>query len=180
VTPIAIAFEKIATRAAEENVPFLIIGGHAVVTHGYARNTFDLDIVIRREDREKWSALVGELGYAFLREGPTFLQYNPSEPLNLPLDLMMVNEETFAKLAAQAVPSPLSKTARCVSLLHLLALKCHAIKHSHKGRIEKDVNDVLHLVEINRLDVTQPEIREMFLRFGPKELYEKLQRSTHR
>ena len=47
--------------------------------------------------------------------------------------------------------------ARVVSLEHLLALKCHAIKHGHPGRVEKDVDDVLGLVRANLLDVTSSD-----------------------
>jgi len=95
----------------------------------------------------------------------------------LPLDLMLVNDTTFAKLAADAVPAPPSASgARMVALLHLLALKCHAIKHGHPGRVVKDVDDAIRLTEVNRLDVNDPKIRELFLRHGTVELYEKIGR----
>jgi len=55
----------------------------------------------------------------------------------------MVNDETFTKLVADSVPGPpgLSEV-KLVSLRHLLALKCHAIKNGHSGRIVKDADDV--------------------------------------
>ncbi len=55
-----------------------------------------------------------------------------------------------------------------VSLRHLLALKCHAIKHGHFGRIVKDTDDVIRLVQVNRVDVNVPEIRHLFLKHGTK------------
>jgi hypothetical protein len=55
-------------------------------------------------------------------------------------------------------------------------LKCHAIKHGHEGRIVKDADDVIQLVQVNRLDVNRPDIREIFLKFGTADLYEKVQR----
>ena len=169
---------RIAARAAEHKLPFLLAGGHAVITHGHARNTFDIDLVVRQGDREKWSVLARELGYVFHSAGPNFLQFDPPDAQILPLDLMLMNEETFAKLAADAVPAPASGgVARSISLLHLLALKCHAIKHGHKGRIVKDADDVIHLVQINRLDVRRPDIREIFLKYGTTDLYEKVQRA---
>jgi hypothetical protein len=89
-----------------------------------------------------------------------------------------VNEATFAKLAAEAVPAPPSASgARMVSLLHLLALKCHAIKHGHPGRVVKDADDVIRLTQVNQLDVNDPRIRELFLRHGTVELYEKVART---
>jgi len=89
---------------------------------------------------------------------------------------MLVKEETFDKLSAEAVSAPPNAGgARCVSLLHLLALKCHAVKHGHKGRIVKDADDVIHLVQLNRVDVQRPEVREIFLKYGTTDLYEKVQ-----
>ncbi len=171
------ALETIAVRAAEKALPFCVAGGHAVITHGFPRATFDLDLVVRRSERQNWLNLVGALGYSLYHEGPTFLQFNPPTPKALPLDLMLVNDETFAKLSADAVPGPLGTGgARVVSLLHLLALKCHAIKHGHSGRIVKDADDVIRLVQANRLDPNDTEVRQLFLKHGTPELYEKIKR----
>jgi len=68
--------------------------------------------------------------------------------------MMLVNQETFEKLLAEAVPAPASAlNAKVVSLRHLLALKCHAIKHGHPGRVVKDVDDVIRLAQANGLDL---------------------------
>ena len=41
------SFERIVAALNEANVPFLVVGGLAVVAHGYGRQTQDLDLVIR-------------------------------------------------------------------------------------------------------------------------------------
>jgi hypothetical protein len=167
----------IAAGAGEKSLPFLLAGGHAVIAHGHARTTFDLDLMIRRDDREKWVSLAHELGYTTLREGPTFVQFNAESSASQPLDLMLVNDETFRKLLEDSVPGPPSISGvKLVSLRHLLALKCHAIKHGHPGRIVKDADDVIHLVEANGLDMSAPDIRELFMKHGTEELYEKVRR----
>jgi len=171
------ALAAIASNAADRGLPFLLAGGHAVIAHGHPRTTFDIDLIIGRDDRDKWTELARAIGYNSYLEGPTFLQFNPPGPQVLPLDLMLVRGDTFAKLMAEAVPAPPSAAgARVVSLRHLLALKCHAIKHGHAGRIVKDTDDVLRLTQINKLDMNDPEIHELFLRHGTAELYEKIRR----
>lgn len=153
----------------------MLAGGHAVIAHGHPRNTFDIDLIIRRVDRAPWEELALSLGYSFHGEGPTFVQFNPPNDNFLPLDLMLVGDDTFAKLLADAVPAPASAgAAKLVSLRHLLALKCHAIKHGHRGRIVKDADDVIHLALANKLDVEEPGMRELFLKHGTAELYEKV------
>jgi len=42
--------------------------------------------------------------------------------------------------------------------------------------LEKDVDDVIGLVRANHLDVAQPQWRELFRKYGPPELHEKLLR----
>ncbi len=163
--------------AEQRGLAFVLAGGHAVIAHGHPRNTFDIDLIIRRLDRTPWEALARSLGYSFHREGPTFLQFNAPNRETLPLDLMLVGEDTFAKLTADATPAPASAAgAKVVSLRHLLALKCHAIKHGHEGRIVKDADDVIRLVLANQLDLDEPEMRDLFLKHGTVELYEKIRR----
>jgi len=55
-------------------------------------------------------------------------------------------------------------------------IKSHAIRHGHAGRVENDVDDVIALVRINRVNVAEPEWRELFVKYGPPELHEKLLR----
>ena len=37
------ALEAISEQAHAQNLEFLLAGGHAVIAHGYARNTFDIE-----------------------------------------------------------------------------------------------------------------------------------------
>ena len=163
--------QTIAARASEAGLDFLLAGGHAVISHGHKRATFDLDLIVCRSDRGEWLGLAKSLDYHLCREGPTFAQFSPPSSESLPLDLMLVNEQTFPQLLAEAVPaSPALKGVKVVSVRHLLALKCHAIKHGHKGRIVKGADDVINLVQVNRLDLNTPEIRQLFLKHGTPEL----------
>jgi len=40
-------FTEIVTALNDASVPFLTVGGIAVIAHGYGRNTYDVDLVIR-------------------------------------------------------------------------------------------------------------------------------------
>ena len=169
--------DRITERANERRLDFVLVGGHAVIVHGYGRTTFDLDLIVRRTDQAAWSGLLLGLGYVAQHEGPTFLQFNarPNEPW--PVDLMFVNAETFDKLLAAAKRVEIGKSSVPVaSLMHLIGLKCHAIRHGHPGRVVKDMDDLLHLIEINQLSLTEPALREIVLKFGTTELYEKIER----
>jgi len=169
----------IAIRAAEKKLPFLVVGGHAVVAHGFPRSTFDIDLVVARDDQDRWKAVLQELGYVLLHQGPTFVQFKEPTGQVPPLYLMLVSRETLSRFLGEAVAAPDNECgAKIVSLRHLLALKCHAAKHGGQHRIVKDADDVIRLVEANRLKMSDPEIRELFLKHGTAEFYEKVRRAT--
>lgn len=170
----------IATRAAATNLKFLLSGGHAVISHGYARNTFDLDLIVLRDDQEQWRKLLAQSGYHPVHQAMTFIQFQGERDGTMPVDLMLVNGETFTKLLTEAVSAPGTTAIKVVSLRHLLALKCHAVKHGHSGRIVKDADDLINLVSINRINLEDDAIRDIFLRHGTPDLYEKVRRATRR
>jgi hypothetical protein len=47
-------FKQVDALAKQEPpLPFLVIGGYAVVAHGFVRTTVDIDLLICQEDREE-------------------------------------------------------------------------------------------------------------------------------
>jgi hypothetical protein len=168
----------LTSRTAKDELLFLLAGGHAVIAHGYPRSTFDLDLIVRRTDREAWLRVARDLGYQLHLEGRAFVQFNAPEAESFPLDLMLVNDTTFSQMHAESLPAPAGgQGLRVVSLLHLLALKCHAVRHGHAGRIVKDAEDVIQLVQINRLDPDSETVQKLFEKHGTREFYEKVKRA---
>ncbi|MBI3878315.1 MAG: nucleotidyltransferase family protein [Verrucomicrobia bacterium] len=162
-------------KATGAGLAYLVIGGHAVNYYCEPRATLDVDFLVRRDDQSGWRALLQSEGFKLLHEQETFLQFSPPYGVEWRLDLMLVNEPTFAKLAAGA---------RCEDLLgvrtliprpeHLIALKLHSLKHGHQERFEKDFGDVLALTRNTGLDLKSESVRELFDQFGTRELYERV------
>ena len=80
--------EAITDRAREQGLELLLAGGHAVIVHGHQRVTFDVDLAIRRADRDPWLELMADFGFTMFHEGPAFLQFNPPPGERLPVDLI--------------------------------------------------------------------------------------------
>jgi hypothetical protein len=170
-------FTVIDQAARASHLSYLVIGGYAVIAHGYPRLTFDFDLAVERERRREWLECVAALGYGVHHDGGNFLQL-ASEQHAWPLDLMLLNESTFSKLIRASVTRNIGETSiRIPSVEHLLALKFHALKHTHARRFLKDFQDVTDLIIRNRIDLAAPEIREIFQRYGPPDLYEKVRRA---
>jgi hypothetical protein len=167
----------IAACAKNPELPFLIIGGFAVVAHGYPRETVDLDYLVLQPHRDAWQRVFRGLGYQPTHEHENFVQY-VSERGGIDLDLMFVKPPTFeAMFAASRVRSFGPTEARVVSLEHLIALKLHVIKQDIRHRVLGDMDDVINLLLANRVDLRQESWRQLFLKYGDLELYEKIARA---
>lgn len=168
-------FQQLKEAAAQAGLQFLVIGGHAVVEHGFQRGTEDADIMISKEDRARWLAVVEALGYKLVHDGGTFLQFAATDASQWDLDLMLVPEAVFVRLLAAGRPACLEGANVAVPALeHLLALKIHALKHGRGLRVLKDLTDVAQLITANRVDAKAPWLRALFDKHGNQELYERV------
>ena len=171
-------FQKINLEARKRDLPFLVIGGLAVNFHGYSRDTADLDLLIQHDAREPWLSLFAELAYSVDRDEGAFMQLSPPTQGAWPVDLMMVREPTFRPIFDHGKEVEMYGARLLIPTLeHLLALKLHALKHTHAGRFLKDFLDVENLVKVNKVDLRLENVRQMFLKYGNLELYEKVSRA---
>ena len=110
------------------------------------------------------------------RDAPAFMQFNPPPGAQLPVDLMFVADAIFERMQADAEQAFVEDVSLdIVSLLHLIALKCHAIRHGKPLRRIKDTEDLIQLITLNGLNLNEPELRATVLKHGNQELYDKLQ-----
>jgi hypothetical protein len=165
---------EIAIKASRDQIPLLLIGGYAVLAHGYVRATDDLDLIASHGQRERWSKLLVGFGMTIKNDAATFLQFDPPDKSSMAVDLMFVSEEVFVKLEQNAVETEIEGVRVRVALLHLIALKCHAFEHSKSIRRLKDIDDLIQLILINKLNLNDPELRATIVKHGSLETYEKL------
>ena len=171
-------FQTIRQEAQKRKLRFLVIGGLAVNFHGYARDTADLDLLIGRDDRERWLRLFFSLAYSVYRDADTFVQLSPPQAGAWPVGLMLVKEATLEPMLTAGIEVEMYGVQLLIPTLeHLLALKLHALKHGHLERHSKDFLDVENLVRINKVDLRSERIRQLFLKYGTLELYEKVSRT---
>jgi predicted nucleotidyltransferase len=171
-------WRTIHEAAARRKLRWLVIGGLAVNHYGYSRDTSDLDFFIAQDDRADWMKLLADLGYVHFHDGGNFIQYDAPEKNAWPIDLMLVQEKTFAPMLEAGVAAEFfGVKTKVPSLDHLLALKLHALKNTRMHRFLKDFLDVENLIRINKLDIKSQKIRGLFDKYGTPDLYEKISRS---
>jgi hypothetical protein len=158
------------------DIPFLVIGGHAVVLHGYQRNTFDLDLLIAEGRLPAARPALLELGYSSYFESGAFLQLTPRGNLS-PLDLMIVDQTTFDRLSQFTESRVLDgKRILIPDPLRLVALKLHALKAVSRSDRDKDWADIAGVIRAAGLDLENPEFQAIIQRYGPSESNAELRR----
>ena len=171
-------FETIEAETHRRHLRFLVIGGLAVNLYGYSRDTADLDLLIGVSQRGQWLSLFFELGYTVHKDAGVFFQLLPPKQGAWPVDLMLVQEGTFATMFAAGHEEDLYGTrSRIPSLEHLIALKLHALKNGRFERFLKDFLDTENLILVNGLDIKSENMRQLFAKYGTMELYDKVSRS---
>jgi hypothetical protein len=158
---------ELASRAADTGLRYILIGGNAVVAHGYPRQTQDFDLLVREPDRRAWDTLMVSLGYRAHHLHRAFHMYAPPAPPLPPIDFMLVDAQTFERLESGSQEIEINTTVvRIPSLAHLIALKLHAIKHGGEHRKAIDLSDVIELVRHNQVNLAAAPYSEILERYA--------------
>lgn len=165
--------EGITHHCRQHGVHFLVIGGHAINAHGYARQTSDLDLLVAKSDRDFWLKLMEALRYSAVQTHEVFARFKPPDLAAWPIDFMFVDMEVFKQMLQEAVPADFgSINAEVPSLRHMLALKLHALKQRQKHREQRDILDVIKLKELS--GISEAEFLELCRNYDRLDLYEKI------
>jgi len=165
-------FAELARLSKEQNLPLLLIGGHAVNAYGYSRTTLDVDFLIATESFSKWRPALESLGYRWKGQTETFARLDPpdTDPATFPIDVMFVSPVTFAKLDAEKTELDFGDTKLPVPQpLHLIALKLHAMKNPERLKKGKDLPDIVNLVSVCGIDHAGQEFQSILDRYASPE-----------
>jgi hypothetical protein len=89
--------------------------------------------------------------------------------------VMIVDGATFSKLEAEAEPIRLGgEEAPVASITHLIFMKLHSMKTGPEERAAKDLDDILELLRLRRLDPRSSEFREMCEKYASGEIHERI------
>ena len=161
--------EAVVRALNDSGVSFIVVGGLAVVAHGYGRLTQDLDLVVRldRDNLRRAFSGLAALGYEprvpvtadgladpahrarwIEEKGMTVLNFHSDRHRETPVDMFVTEPFAFAEEYDRATVAELSPAAhvRIVRLSTLIRMKTSA------GR-PQDLADIAELRAINRESV---------------------------
>jgi phosphorylcholine metabolism protein LicD len=169
--------KTISAYCEKNNLSYLIAGGHAVNVYGISRQTGDLDLIVARDDKDKWLELLTKLNYKCFQNDDRFARFKPDKLAAWPIDLMFVDSMTFSKMITDAHTADYGPTtAKTVSAAHLVTLKIHALKYYQQHREARDYNDLIGLLKTGTAKLTSEQLSELCNRYATHELYDRLVR----
>lgn len=168
---------SIALYVEDKDLPFILIGGHAINAYGISRQTGDIDLLIRSNDANRWQELMTKLKYNTTQVDTKFIRYLSENIAAWPIDFMLVDNETFDKFQSESQFVEVGvANVRVVSRRHLVLLKLHALKVFLEHRFAKDFNDVLLLLKQKETGITAEELEPICLKYATSDLLEKIKR----
>ena len=153
-------FRKILAVLSRHQIPFIVIGGHAVIQHGYVRATEDIDIIFQRSKESEESLLkaLTEISACWIsNEKDPFTGLEKLVPVDISYiknnHLMMLSTEFGYLDIFDYLPGFPNETleavfSRSISLNGVKYLSLPDLIRMKKasGR-PKDINDILELEE---------------------------------
>ena len=170
----------IAFYAEDKEMPFLLIGGHALNAYGLSRQTGDVDLLVKYSQKPMWSALFQRLRYIVGQDDDRFARFRPEVLGGWPIDLMFVDDVTFDKLHGESLEMQVGVAlVRVVSARHLAILKIHALKYIQEDRYAKDFSDLVYLLRSGKTGLGKQELLELCQRYASVELFDKIMENMH-
>jgi hypothetical protein len=163
------SLRKISARLEEVGIPYAVVGGMALVAHGYRRTTLDVDVLLPAEALPRVHAALGGLGYTPPFEGSRDLRDTET---GVRIEFLVAGEfPGDGRPKPVAFPDPARTSVvidgiRYVGLETLVELKL-ASGITNPGRI-RDLADVQELIRVLGLDAgfvedLDPYVRSKYL-----------------
>ncbi len=172
-------FHLISEISRKEGISCILIGGYAVNYHKVTRQTGDVDFMITKEDFERISAVLKEAGYEQASFQDNFAQFKSRQPSFMDIDFMFVDKNTYDKIFQKAARLKVRGWEFFLPCLdHLIALKLHSLKCNYHVRWTKDLPDIISLIRANKVDAQTAEFKELCLKFGTEEIYQKIKEAA--
>lgn len=171
-------FHLVSSVFSRAGVSCVLIGGFAVNHYKVTRQTIDVDFLCTKEDYNKMKGLLENEGYKTYREEENFIQLENKQIGLMDIDFMFVDTDTFNKIAGSGREIKIADQGFIIpSLFHLIALKLHSIKNNPKREIT-DFPDIIRLIINNAIDVDDYSFKDLCLKYGTSELYERIKNVT--
>lgn len=169
------ALKDLLLQLENHKIPVVLIGGLAVNSYGYSRQTRDVDFLLATPHLLEIKKIMRDLGYSILVEHDLFIRFQKADLPIKAIDFVLADTDTFDSVMDQKKIVKIADIEFCVpSLHHLIAMKIHAIKNSPEIRKHKDMADIVELIQKNSLNTKSNDFQSLCLKYGTEDIYKEL------
>jgi hypothetical protein len=155
-------FEILNQESRARGLQFMVMGVLADNAHGYERLTEDVDLIVKRIDREKWTTMLDGLGCKVLHEQDAVIQLSAPQNATLIVNIILINDEIFTIMLAESIEvGTQTASVRIFSVEHLITLRLCA----ESNTIRASLDAMIRLSDENLLSFNnRPGLEERRLR----------------
>ena len=168
--PVHKTVRRLAARMSAEGIEYVLVGGMALVFHGYRRETVDVDVILNEDGRERFVETV--VGRGYVQQFPGAKKRFRDSETGVEIDVLVHGDYPGdGKPKPVVIPRPQEVSTeidgiRVITLEKLIELKL-ASGISASDRL-RDLADVQELIKIKKLDSEyaerlNPYVREKYL-----------------
>jgi len=171
-----LVLKSIVTRLNEENVNYAIIGGYAFGLLGISRNTFDLDLLVDKKDRETLKRILSFYYYEIKYETENIAQFVSILKDFGEIDVIYSFRKPSQEMLKRAKKIKILNNQIETSVLcpeDLIGLKLQAIKNDPE-RYERDIQDIKDLVFHYKTELDYNILKKYFDMLELTHLYDEL------
>ncbi len=171
-TAVDILFKGLARYKVEA----LLIGGYSLPAYGVMRQTLDVDCLIVETEIGCLDGILSEAGYVEQERTENFVRYSHPHVYLMDVDIVLVDQNTFRKMTEASMVYRLGEMEiRVPSLIHLIALKLHAVKNNPE-RENRDLGDIAELLKANPGKLSMTDLKSVCAGYGPDGVFSKIKR----
>jgi len=170
-------FKILSSMFYKYDVNPVLVGGYALIANKVQRMTFDIDFLISEASFAKIEMEIIKIGYSIFHRQDAFVQFKSEEQGLIDIDFLISDQETIDIIASQGKKHIIDNEEFLVpSPIHLIAMKLHSISFN-KNRELKDLPDIIQLITMNKINIENEEIEDMFKKYKSVELYDKVKKT---
>ena len=171
-----VVLKSIIKDFIKNDIRYALIGGYALGILGISRNTFDLDFLVNREDREKLKSILSKYQYEVRYETENVTQFISILKAFGEVDVIYAFRPIALQMLGRAINKEIFNGELTVKVLNpedIIAFKLQAIKND-PDRFEGDFFDIKEIVYIYEDKIDKNRVKQYFEMFDFMELYKKL------
>ena len=167
--------ETVSGFLEEKGIRYAVIGGVALASYGFFRQTVDFDFVVEASIREDLISFMESLGYKTLERSSGYSVHEHPNQAWGHVDFLYVKPETGEEIfgSSRLGPGPRGVEIPLPKPEHLIAMKVLAIKNN-PSRAFQDMADIRFLLTLPGVD--RQESRGYFERHGMGERFDEIEK----